>query len=135
MVKYAGLERTSVWMFERQGLKRVFRHANSAGEETKLFEDTIAKSMRDSTKYRHMEKFNEWQLVRANKDIRSESYTLMFDLGQVQRLDVDMTRMIADSLRFSLSKFIEKFANKAGNVIRKELFTVVCGLKWHFLKW
>ena len=76
--------------------------------------------------------FNEWQLARTNKDPRSESGSLMFDLDKVQRLDINITSMTADSLCFWLTKFIEEVCKQNGERYpARSLYSVVCGLQRH----
>ena len=86
-----------------------------------------AKSTRDYTKWAYRI-FDEWQLARTNKHPRSESCSLMFDLDKVQRMDINITSMTADSLCFWLTKFSEDWRSlqQNGNAIRRELFTVWC---------
>ena len=80
-------KRTSVWLCEMQGSKRVFRQAKTAEEEKQLLENAaVPKSTRDSTKWVYRI-FDEWQLARTNKDPRYKNCSLMFDLDKVQRLD------------------------------------------------
>jgi hypothetical protein len=70
-------KRTSVWVCEMQGSKRVFRQAKTAEEEKQLLENAVPKSTRNSTTWVYRI-FNEWQFART---------TLMFDLDKVHRLD------------------------------------------------
>ena len=79
-------KRTSVWVCEMQGSKRVFRQAKTAEEEKQLLENAVPKSTRNSTTWVYRI-FNEWQFARTNKDPRYKNCSLMFDLDKVHRLD------------------------------------------------
>ena len=70
--------------------------------------------------------------ARRNKDPVSESCSSMFDLEKVQRLDINITRMTAESLCFWLTKFIEEVCKQnEKRYPARTFYSVVCGLQRH----
>ena len=56
----------------------------------------------------------------------------MFDLEKVQRLDINITSMTAESLCFWLAKFIEEVCKQNGERYpARTLYSVVCGPQRH----
>ena len=66
------------------------------------------------------------------KILAQRVYSFMFDLEKVQRLDINVTSMTAESLCFWLTKFIEEVCKQNGErYLARTLSSVVCGLQRH----
>ena len=73
-------------------------------------------------------------MARGNKDASSESCSFSFDAEKVQRLDTIRldTSMMAESLNFWLSKFIQEVCKQNGKRCpARTLSSIVCGLQRH----
>ena len=103
----------------------LFRKPKSKEEEHACVSSSVPKNTRYATNWA-ITRFCDWQKTRSNKKAEFETTSFIFaaDIKSLQDADKNLDEMQAESLNFSMIKFLqEEVAKKMENCTRQRHYT------------
>ena len=95
--------------------------------------ENVKKSTPRSTMYKNrwaVRIFEEWQVVRENKQANREENPFKLNLEAVENLDKPLSKMSLASMNFWLIKFIQELTDKDGDAYpEKTIYQIVCSIR------